>query len=239
MRLLIGARLDTRDGYSLLVYPTDLAAYSRLTRLLTVGNRRAEKGRCDLSIDDVAVYAEGLLAIALPPRRPDDPAFGERLRGLARLFRGRCYFAATMLFRGDDDRRVAHLNYLAVATGAPLVATNDVHYHAAHRRALHDVLTAVRLGCTVDELGLRRFANAECHLKPPDEMARLFRRHPQAIERTIEIVERCNFSLEPAAARADEARGGSADHRVKVPEARATHIRATAPVIKIASRDFH
>ena len=69
-KLLVGARIETRDGYSLLAYPTDLDAYKRLSRLLTVGNRRAAKGQCDLTFDDLAAYAEGILAIVLPPRRP-------------------------------------------------------------------------------------------------------------------------------------------------------------------------
>ena len=195
-KLLVGARLETRDGYSLLAYPTDLDAYKRLSRLLTVGNRRAAKGQCDLTFDDLAAYAEGILAIVLPPRRPDDPAFRERLRALARLFGDRCYLAGTMLFRGDDARRLAQLDNLAAEMGVGLVATNDVHYHAPERRALQDVVTAIRLGCTVDELGFRRFASAERHLKYPKEMARLFRRHPRAIERTQEIVSRCHFTLD-------------------------------------------
>jgi DNA-directed DNA polymerase III PolC len=196
LKLLVGARLETRDGYSLLAYPTDLEAYKRLSRLLTVGNRRAAKGACDLTFDDLAAHAEGILAIVLPPRRPDDPAFRERLRALARLFGDRCYLAGTMLFRGDDARRLALLDNLAVEMRVGLVATNDVHYHEPERRALHDVVTAIRLGCTVDELGFRRFASAERHLKEPAEMARLFRRHPHAIERTQEIVGRCKgFSL--------------------------------------------
>ena len=99
-----------------------------------------------------------------------------------------------MLFRGDDARRLAELDNLATEMGAGLVATNDVHYHAPDRRALQDVVTAIRLGCTVDELGFRRFASAERHLKEPEEMARLFRRHPRAIERTQEIARRCGFS---------------------------------------------
>ncbi len=196
IRLLVGTRLETRDGYSLLAYPTDLDAYKRLSRLLTVGNRRAAKGQCDLTFDDLAAYAEGILAIVLPPRRPDDPAFRERLRALARLFADRCYLAGTMLFRGDDARRLAQLDNLAAEMGIGLVATNDVHYHVPERRALHDVVTAIRVGCTVDELGFRRFASAERHLKEPVEMARLFRRHPHAIERTQEIVRRCSFTLE-------------------------------------------
>jgi DNA-directed DNA polymerase III PolC len=195
-KLLVGARLETRDGYSLLAYPTDLEAYKRLSRLLTVGNRRAAKGECDLTFDDLASHAEGILAIVLPPRRPEEPAFRERLRALARLFGDRCYLAGTMLFRGDDARRLALLDNLAATMGVGLVATNDVHYHAPERRALHDVVTAIRLGCTVDGLGFRRFASAERHLKEPEEMARLFRRHPHAIARTQEIVERCRFSLD-------------------------------------------
>src|SRR5215475_8857791 len=195
-RLLVGCRIETRDGYSLLTYPTDLDAYKRLSRLLTVGNRRAAKGECNLTFDDLAAHAEGILAIVLPPRRPDEPVFRERLRALARLFEGRCYLAGTMLFRGNDARRLAELDNLAAEMGVSLVATNDVHYHIPERRALQDVVTAIRLGCTVDELGFRRFASAERHLKTPEEMERLFRRHPRAIERTQEIARRITFSLD-------------------------------------------
>jgi DNA-directed DNA polymerase III PolC len=195
IKLLVGSRLETRDGYSLLAYPTDLDAYKRLSRLLSVGNKDAVKGQCDLTFDDLAAYAEGILAIVLPPRRPDDPAFRERLRALARLFGDRCYLAGTMLFRGDDARRLAQLDNLAAEMKVGFVATNDVHYHVPERRALQDVVTSIRLGCTVDDLGLRRFASAERHLKEPLEMARLFRRHPRAIAATQEIVKRCTFSL--------------------------------------------
>lgn len=195
IKLLVGSRIETRDGYSLLAYPTDLDAYKRLSRLLTQGNRRAAKGKCDLTFDDLAAHAEGILAIVLPPRHLDDPAFHERLRALADLFGDRCYLAGSMLFRGDDARRLARLDNLAVEFGVRFVATNDVHYHIPERRALQDVVTVIRLGCTVDELGFRRFASAERHLKDGQEMARLFHRYPHAIAHTQEIVKRCNFSL--------------------------------------------
>ena len=195
IRLLVGSHLETRDGYSLLVYPTDLDAYKRLSRLLTLGNRRTGKGQCDIGFDDLAEHADGLLAIVLPPRRPEEPVFLDRMQRLAALFAGRCYLAASMLYRGDDARRLALLDDLANRHGMKLVATNDVHYHASERRALQDVVTAIRLGCTVETLGFRRFASAERHLKSPAEMARLFRRHPHAIAATQEIVKRCSFSL--------------------------------------------
>src|SRR3981189_1808744 len=90
---------------------------------LLVGARRGAKGECDLTFDDLASHAEGILAIVLPPRRPEEPAFRERLRALARLFGDRCYLAGTMLFRGDDARRLALLDNLAATMGVGLVAT--------------------------------------------------------------------------------------------------------------------
>ncbi len=88
------------------------------------------------------------------------------------------------------------MSSLAAAAGVPLAAANDVHYHVPERRFLHDVLTAIRHGCTVAELGRRRFANAERFLKSPVEMATLFAECPGAIDRTVEIADRCTFSLD-------------------------------------------
>jgi error-prone DNA polymerase len=195
IKLLVGARLETLDGYSLLAYPMNIEGYKRLSLLLSKGNEEAAKGECKLTFEILAEHADHILAIVLPPRNVEDPDFHDKLRRLAGLYRGRCYLAATVLFRGDDATRVAYLDNLATQTKVKLVATNDVHYHVPERRALHDVVTAIRLKCTVEELGFRRFASAERHLKKPEEMVRLFRKHPHAIERIREIVDRCKFSL--------------------------------------------
>src|SRR5580698_3544280 len=196
IKLLVGARLETLDGYSLLAYPMNVEGYKRLSLLLSKGNKDAAKEECKLTFDILAEHADHILAIVLPPRNVEDPDFHDRLRRLAGLYRGRCYLAATMLFRGDDATRVAYLDNLATQMKVKLVATNDVHYHVPERRALHDVVTAIRLKCTVEELGFRRFASAERHLKSPEEMKRLFREYPHTIERIREIVDRCSFSLD-------------------------------------------
>ncbi len=195
IRLVVGARLDLRDGPSLLCFPTDRAAYGRLTRLLTLGRRRAPKGECHLDTADVAAHADGQLLVALPPERPDQ-AFAEALTDWVTRCPGRVYVAGQWLFRGDDQRRLARLAELAERCGAPLVATNDVHYHAPDRRPLQDVLTCVREGCTIAQAGWRLSANAERHLKTPEEMARLLRHYPQAIARSVAIADRCRFSLD-------------------------------------------
>src|ERR1700747_2183777 len=187
LRLVVGCRLDLHDGTSLLAFPEDRAAYGRLTRLLTLGKRRAPKGECHLDYADVVAHSEGQIVVILSP---------DAAARLAANFRGRAYLAAHHLYRGDDMRRLARLAALGEAAGLPLVAVNDVLYHLPERRPLQDLLTCIREGCTIGEAGYRLAANAERHLKLPDEMARLFRGHEDAVERTLEIVERCRFSLD-------------------------------------------
>ena len=202
LRLLTGARLDLASGgacgLSLLCYPRDRAAYGRLCRLLTLGQRRAAKGGCVLHMDDVMAHAEGQVLIALPPNSPDD-AFEAALSTLRRRHEGPLYLAAHMLYRGDDRSRLNRLAALAACNETPLVATNDVLYHVPARRPLQDVLTAIQARVTVAEAGWRLAANAERHLKSGAEMARLFRGHEDAVARTIEIVGLCAFSLDELA----------------------------------------
>ncbi len=187
IRLVVGCRLDLRDGTSLLAYPTDRASYSRLTRLLTLGKRRASKGECHLDYADVVAHDEGQIVVILSP---------EIAARVAVDFRSRAYLAVHHLHRGDDMRRLARLAALGEAAGLPLVAVNDVFYHQPERRPLQDVLTCIREGCTITEAGYRLAANAERHLKLPEEMARLFRGYEDAVARSLEIVERCRFSLD-------------------------------------------
>ena len=197
LRLVVGCRLDLCDGPSLLCYPRDRPAYGRLCRLLTTGQRRAEKGRCELYLSDVYDYAAGQIFVVLPGeddlRRPD--AFQRTLHDIAASLEAPVYLAAQALYRGDDRQRINHLAALADRCGTPLVATNDVHYHSPDRRPLQDVITCIREGCTLVEAGYRLHANAERHLKPPAEMARLFAGHEDAVARTQEIVAACRFSL--------------------------------------------
>jgi error-prone DNA polymerase len=172
--LVVGARLDFRSGESVLCLPTDRAAYGRLAKLVTLGRRRAPKGECHLDPADLFACAEGQMVVALAPERAD-ATFAEFLDEISRRFPGRGFLAGHHLYRGDDARRLAELADLAAARGVPLIATNDVHMHDPARRPLQDVLTCIREHCTIDEAGFRLTANAERHLKPPAEMARLFR----------------------------------------------------------------
>ena len=195
LRLLPGARLAFRDGTpDLIAYPGDRAAWGRLTRLLTVGKGRGGKGGCLLDRADLEDHAAGLILLAIPPDQPDQE-FAGALWALERLFPRHLYLAAAPRLDGEDRARLARLAALAV----PMVAVTDALYHTPDRRALHDALTAIRLGTTVRQAGRALLPNAERHLRAPAEMARLLRDHPASLARGLAIAERCRFSLDDLA----------------------------------------
>ena len=196
LHFIPGARLDLQDGPSLLCLPTTRHGYGALSRLITTGRRRAPKGECHLTREDVATAADpdGHLFIAVPPVTPGDD-FADDLAWYRDHLAAPLYLAATHYHRGNDDRRLAHLAHLAETHGLPLVATGDIHQHDPSRRRLHDTLTCIREHCTIDSAGWRLEANAERHLKAPAELAHLFRDHPDALASTVQIADRCRFSL--------------------------------------------
>ncbi|TPI76240.1 error-prone DNA polymerase [Mesorhizobium sp. B2-8-9] len=197
VRLIVGCRLDLTDGMSLLAYPTDRDAYSRLCRLLSLGKARAGKAKCHLEWSDVVAYGDGLIAVLLPDMA--DEILALRLRHLREAFGDRAYMALTLRRRPNDQLRIHDLATLAWKMKVPCVVTNDVLFHEPGRRMLQDVVTAIRHNLTIDALGERRERHADRYLKPPQEMHRLFSRYPEALARTMEIADRCRFSLDELA----------------------------------------
>ncbi|MEP7457592.1 error-prone DNA polymerase [Phyllobacterium sp. SB3] len=192
VRLIVGCRLDLSDGMSVLVYPTDRAAYGRLCRLLSLGKTRGGKAKCILEWDDVVAYGDGLIAILVTDQA--DETCGLRLRRLRAAFDDRAYLALTLQRRPNDQLRIHELATLAARMRVPTVVTNDVLYHAPERRMLQDVVTCIRHNITIDEIGDHR-EYGDRYLKPPAEMFRLFPRNPEAVARSIEIADRCRFDL--------------------------------------------
>lgn len=201
-RLLIGARIVFIDGTpDIFVYPRDRAAYGRLCQLLTRGKRgdditRIEKGECHLTFADLLEFSEGQLLILTLPHRFE---LAQALEILAKLKASRAegvWLAASLIYRGDDRRRLARLDDLAAQAKVPLLATNEVLYHDSGRRPLQDVLTCIREKTTIEAVGRKLEANAERFMKTPREMARLFRDFPEAIAETMRFADRIDFSLD-------------------------------------------
>ncbi|RYY87998.1 MAG: DNA polymerase III subunit alpha [Chitinophagaceae bacterium] len=201
VRVIPGCRLDLRDGPSLLAYPQSLRGWASLCALLSEGNRRTEKGDCELYRSDVYAHAEGLLFIALPPEALEadfhfHPSFEEALRAYKQALGNALSLAMTRRYNGDDGKQLHRLAQLSKSCGVPLVATNDVHYHAPERRQLQDVLTCIREKCTIQTAGYKLLPNAERYLKPASEMKRLFMQYPDALARAQALAEACTFSLD-------------------------------------------
>jgi error-prone DNA polymerase len=193
LKLVVGARLVFADGTpDIVAYPMTRHGWGRLTRLLTLGNRRARKGECELRLPDLIDHAQDLALIAMDA--PMDPDAG--LLATLRAATPRLWLAATMPRAGRDARHLAQRMDLSAATGVPLIATNDVLYGSPEDRPMQDVLTCIREGLTVQTAGRRLAINAERHLKAPQEMARLFHACPEALAATQDLLGCITFTLE-------------------------------------------
>ena len=196
-RLIIGARLVLTDSaLDWVALPTDRAAYARLSRLISLGKGRAPKGDCHLTRADLIEWGQGMVLIALPQPGRRLSALQDDLRKMARLWPGFVHLGAAPRYDGRDQPRFDALAALADRAGVPMVAMGDALMHHGSRRPLADVLTCLRHGLTIDRIGRLALPNAERRLKSAEEMARLFRRHPEALARAQQIVHGCRFSLD-------------------------------------------
>ncbi|MGC8539731.1 MAG: error-prone DNA polymerase [Phycisphaerae bacterium] len=206
IRLIVGTYIhidlpasdsNSRQHCNVLLYPTDVASYGRLCRLITLGRRQAGKGSYRITLENVLAHQAGLLVIALPPAHAD-AAFIDTLMILKSVVDDdRLSLAMIRRYGCNDAQTLQQLAQLSRRTELAPVAVNDVLYHAPRRQRLQDVLTCIRLGRTIHELGLQRIAHAERHLKSPAEMYRLFRDYPQALKRPLEIAARAKaFSMD-------------------------------------------
>lgn len=196
LRFIVGCRLDLEDAPSLLCYPTDREAYGRLSHLLTLGKRAAEKGACHLKLADVCAEAQGQVFVLLPPERWQIETLITTYGALGERLGAPCYLAAHATYRGDDRRRIAEIHHVSEKISVPMVATGDVLYHSSVRRPLQDVVTCIREHTTISKAGFLLEANGERHLRSAADMTHLFKGYEEAVARTAEIVQRCHFSLD-------------------------------------------
>jgi len=193
-KLIVGARLAFCDGTpDIIAYPQNRAGWAQLCRLLTQGKRRAEKGDCILQRDDLLSDCADLLLIVMPPPALD--GLKAHIRAVAEAAPGRAWLGAALHLKGDDCYVLRRLGGIAASTNVPLIATNDVLYDTPEQRPIQDILTCIREGLRIEAAGTRLEANAERHLKSPEEMAQLFHDCPAAISATQDLLRRIDFSL--------------------------------------------
>ncbi|MEZ6129808.1 MAG: error-prone DNA polymerase [Planctomycetaceae bacterium] len=208
LKLLVGAEIVPQDGPAAVLLATDRAAYGRLSQLITTGRRRAPKGECRLNMADIATHSEGLLCCVPLSMESQQRYAGtfqpsgnsevtdQQLQSYQTIFEDRCYALAELHRSARDAHRLNRWLKQCEALNVPLAAANDVHYHTTDRRPLHDVLTAIRCRKSLQQLGHELHPNGERFIKSTTDLFALFGGRHELLSRTIEIADRCHFSLD-------------------------------------------
>lgn len=217
LKLIIGSSFTLDDGLQLVLLATSLEGYGNISELITLARMRCEKGAYSLtradfdgtpqpstrippamgSIEHLVGMPE-CLAIWIPSRERSDEALEADARWLANTFASdgggrRAWIGLQRRLSMDEQDQIRRARWIGRTLGIPFVATGDVQMHVRSRKPLHDTLTAVRIGKTVAEAGDALAANAECYMRSRTRLGSLF--SPIELEETLEIADRCNFSL--------------------------------------------
>lgn len=195
LKLIIGSELMLEEGVRLVALVPNRAAYSELSGLISMARRRSPKGEYRVALRDVIFHLKRCLLIWLPN---DDNEGTEATRAyglqLSRLCKGRLWLGVSHLLGNDETRRHLARTQLAEELGIPMVACGDVRMHVASRKPLHDVFTALHHNTSIEQLGRRRLANSQQHLRAPRMLARLY--PANLLAETRRVADLCNFSLD-------------------------------------------
>ncbi|NND43047.1 MAG: error-prone DNA polymerase [Silicimonas sp.] len=199
-RLIPGARIVLDTGLAVTALPRDRAGWGRLCRLISRGRLRAEKGSCVITLDDLLEFGEGQVLLIHPPQ-PGTTGGGADLwqtqtGRLTRRFGDACHMLMSPRYDGQDSERFDWLASLAKKLNLETIASASPRMHHGARRKLADVLTAVRTGVKVDDLGRAALANAEQRLRSGDELRRLLGPHADAVDRATDLADTLTFRLD-------------------------------------------
>ncbi|MEO6690025.1 MAG: error-prone DNA polymerase [Dokdonella sp.] len=182
--LLVGTEVQLADGPKLVLLARNQDGYTDICKLITTGRRRSAKGEYHVTRMDAEQLGDGVLVLAI---------CATHLEWVAQHFHGRAWLAVELHRGPDDAARLAALRNLGARHDLPLVAAGDVHMHQRRRRALQDVMTAIRIGRTIAEAGHALFPNGERHLRKVDDLAALY--PDDLISETLRIASMCTFDL--------------------------------------------
>ena len=195
LKLIIGSEIQLQDGPKIVLLATNREGYAQLSELITVGRCRAKKGEYQLSKVDLETGLPDCLCLLIPDvtARMSQQSLLADAVWLAELFPQRCWIAVEILYLPGEQCRIQTLREISAESGVALVASGDVHMHRRSRRALQDLVTAIRLKTTLAKAGLALYPNGERHLRSRKVLATLY--EPKWLEESILIAEKCQFNL--------------------------------------------
>ncbi len=194
IKLIIGSEFHLPDGLHLVLLTPNRRAYAQLSQLITLGRRRSPKGEYSLALSDLERDLDECIVLWIPDHRRDRHENTRQGEVLKALFSGRLWIALELFREADDIDKTAELLTLAMRLDLPMVATGDVHMHLPSRKPLQDVLTGIRLGEPVQQLGKELQKNREKYLRPFEELEQIYPR--EMLEESVKIAARCQFSLD-------------------------------------------
>lgn len=196
-KILIGARLVDNQNHETIIYPNNLKAYGILSSIISNGNRRTKKGECDLSQSDIIQAMPNSSIIFIPDRKFTKSWQTETINRINQASENSSlYIAIKRRYEADDFELNCKITKFAQENGIQIIATTDALMHSPNRRAICDILTCIREKTTLDNAGYLTLKNAERHLKPPDELIRIFNGFEQAIYAQSKLFNECQFSLD-------------------------------------------
>lgn len=192
IQLIIGSEFTLEEGIKLVALAPSRAAYSELSGLISMARRRSPKGEYRASLRDVIFHLKRCLLIWLPQHAGEtNRAYGLQLK---RLCKGRVWLGISHLLGNNEVRRYSVLHQLANELDMPMLACGDVRMHCSTRKPLHDVFTALKHNTSIDQLGRKRLANSQQHLRSLEKLQRLY--PPALLQETLRIANACDFSLD-------------------------------------------
>ncbi|MEP1612989.1 MAG: error-prone DNA polymerase [Roseobacter sp.] len=198
-RLIPAARLVFQSGCQVTALPENRKGWRALCRLLSAGRLRAQKGSCDLTLSDLLEWGDGLQLILWPETQQGLPGaddWFDTAQQLTRRFAEKIHVGLSPHYDGRDRLRFARLTEQARRLGLPTLASASPLMHHGSRRKLADVMTAIRTGCRVDDLGRDALANSEIRLRSEAEMRLLFSGFETAVDNAFSLAQSLNFSLD-------------------------------------------
>jgi error-prone DNA polymerase len=201
IQLIVGVCIQLQNGIPILVYPINKNGYAQLCNLLTTGNLRAQKGECHIFKQDVFnLLHDVVIVVCAPEQLTSDCALPSNYQDdvieYKNHFKQHFYLAINRSYKSNDAKLNYSIAQFAIEQNVPLVATNNVFYHITERRQLQDAVTCVKNKCSIYNAGYLLHANAECFLKPIEEINRIFLHYPVALQNSLKIASICTFNLD-------------------------------------------
>ena len=199
-RLVPGSKLQLIDGFEVTVLPKSRKGWGTLCRCLSKGRLRNNKGLCDLVISEIIEELDEVVLLIHAPEAPWNPENSklwlENSTRLKSKFKQGVYVVLAPEYDGIDPKRFEHIMKLSQIIRCDLIASAHPIMHHSKRRKLADVLTAIRLGKSIDQLGKDALPNAEKRLRSYTEILQIFSLYPEAVNNTVRILDELQFSLD-------------------------------------------